>query len=128
MPLRASYPIRYCVDYPKLVVPRTHQGDWEAVQNQLLSKCEDWRHEREWRVIRSSLSPGSFAETLLTEWDGDTAIAPGQIVKAITLGARMPAVVRGRLKVWVQANVPHVEVWQARLHRSRYEIERDRIS
>ena len=125
-PLRFSYPVKYCVEYPKLVLPRTHQQDWDAVQNQLLSKCDDWKYEREWRVIRSRLQPGGFADTLMTEWDGDIAIARGEIVKAITLGARMSEQVRSRLKAWVRTNVPHVEVWQARLHRSRFEVERER--
>ena len=91
-------------------------------------ECEDWRYEREWRVIRSLLSPGSPSASLLVEWDGEVALADPTAVKSLTLGARMPDAAKLRLIHWVREYTPHVEVWQARPHRSKYIVERDRIA
>lgn len=127
-PLRFAYPVDYQQEYPEVPVPRTAIDQWELVRRILLRKSPDWSYEHEHRVIRIMLSDAGASHHLMTEWDGDVAIAPKDIVTAVTVGCRMRVADRERLMAWIKANTPHIEVWQATLHDSRYELGRERIA
>ena len=126
LPISLAFPIEYDDEYPTIAVPRTAQTDWTGVKNTLLRKSLLWRYESEYRVFRFAKEPGR-ARLLFNRWEGDLAIASPRVCTAITLGCRMKGDVRERIGSWIRANAPHVEMWQARLHRSRYEIGRERV-
>lgn len=127
-PLPLAFPVVYSGEYPRLVVPRTERDPTDAMQMILLRKCDQWSYEKEYRVIRSKLPGAGLAGSLGVKWDGEIALASSSIVRAITLGCRMEAVTRSNLIQWTSEHAPHVEVWQADLHRSRYEVVRERIA
>jgi hypothetical protein len=127
-PLRFAYPVEYGSEYPKVLVPRTAMDSCDNVRNILLRKCDLWAYEHEYRVLRFLLPGASESTHLYVTWDGDVAIASANIAQAVTLGSRMDHATRTRLINWVKENAPHVEVWQAELHRNRYEIVRKRLA
>lgn len=121
-PLNAANPVEYRSEYPKIPIPRSPEKDWEIMQAIILRKCPDWKYEHEYRVVRMEPVQRSAAR-----WQGNIAIGSPQAATAITLGCRMPQPVRVRLIEWIKANTPHVEVWQAGLHRNRYEVTREQL-
>lgn len=127
LPLSLAQRVEYADDYPAHVVPRTHQDAWEGVRVGLLRKSALWSYEHEFRLIRVVDAPG-VAARLGVEWEGRTAISDPGIVTGITLGARMPAEIADELFEYTQRERPDIEIWQASLHRTRYQIERERIA
>lgn len=127
-PLSLAFPVEYQAEYPKLVVPRTHRHSMDVMRNIVLRKCDAWSYEREYRVVKLTFSGApEISRTLGVEWDGNVAIASGDVAKAVTLGCRMNQQTRARLTDWIKSNVPHVEVWQADVHSNRYEVIRERV-
>lgn len=126
-PIKFAFQVKYGDEYPTLVVPRTERPPDEAF-NAYLRKARLWSYEREYRVIQFDLPDAGMSKHLGVEWAGKIALADPKCVVAVTLGARMPDHVRSRLKECVKAHCPAVEVWQADLHRSRYEVVRERVA
>ncbi|MGQ0430349.1 MAG: DUF2971 domain-containing protein [Gammaproteobacteria bacterium] len=126
LPIKLAFAVEYSDEYPTVKVPRTEQTDWTGVKSMLLRKSKMWSYEQEHRVFQLKYADGTSLN-LFRQWEGDVAIAPSRVCTAITLGCRMEQPVRERLAHWVRNNTPHVEVWQARQHRSRYELERERV-
>lgn len=123
-PLRLSWQVGYAEEYPTLLVPRTASPDWSIMEETHLKKSVLWAYEEEFRVVRLLLPDAGAATHLNVQWDGDIAICDPQIVSEVTLGARMPSHMRQQLLAWIEVNAPHVQVWQATLHRHRFELER----
>src|SRR5690606_8309978 len=115
-------------EYPKCKVPRTEEHPWDGVKALFLTKSTHWRYEREYRAIRLDFPHAGAAGHLLTRWEGDVAIANPQVVRSVTLGVKMDADAKREIRNWVREHAPHVEVWEAYLHRSRYEVCRKRIA
>src|SRR5436190_6634104 len=127
-PLAYALPVAYSNESPRILVPRSEQDRREAVYAKLLTKCDDWKYEHEWRCIRQTHLANVRRPNLMVEWDGDTALADPKVVKAVTFGPMMEAAARDRLTQWVLANAPHVELWRGHCHRSRFEVVRERVS
>lgn len=124
-PFCFAFPIVYSETYPEVTVPRTHQDIWEHVQRSFFTKSALCSYEHEFRVIKVDwMAPERDPRvvSLLVGWEGTTAIAPREAVVGLTIGARMPENERTELLTRLDAEFPHLEVWQARLHRTRYEI------
>ena len=126
MPIKLAFAVEYSSEYPTVKVPRTEQTDWTGVKSMLLRKSNLWSYEQEYRVFRLKYADGT-ALNLYRVWDGDAAIAPSNVCTGITFGCRMEQSVRERLVNWIRENTPHVQVWQAKQHRSRYELQRERV-
>ncbi len=128
-PLSVTFPVEYSDEYPELVVPRTHRAPFDIFRMLLLRKSDAWAYEKEYRVIQYTAKQAPpLSRTLMVQWDGHTALGSSDIARSITLGYRMEPETRTRLVAWIKVNTPHVEIWQADLHRHRYEIVRSRIS
>jgi len=129
-PVRFAYRVRYSETYPEVVVPRTYQDPWEQVQRALMTKSSHWRYEDEYRAVRVDW-PGNERHPeiaqLFVNWDGTTALAGAKAVSGITLGARMPDAERRHLLAFIADKRSDLAVWQADLHRSRYEVITDQI-
>jgi hypothetical protein len=122
VPLKFAYEVTYSDDYPMLPVPRTEHHQWDAISKAYLRKCRHWEYEREHRVIRIDLPDAAMSHHLMVDWEGDIAIADPAIAKSITFGVRMEVNEQTELVEWIRANAPHVEMFKADLHESRYEI------
>jgi hypothetical protein len=127
-PVNFAFPVTYAEEYPTSKVPRTEQPSWDGVKALFLTKSTHWRYEREYRAIRLDFPDAGVASHLLTQWEGDVAVADPRVVRAVTLGAKMDADAKRVIRDWVRQHGPHVEVWEAYLHRSRYEVCRERIA
>jgi hypothetical protein len=127
LPIGLAFPVEYSDEYPTVLIPRTAQDNWVGVRNVLLRKASSWSFEKEYRVFRVLFADGT-ARDLFRRWDGNAAIADPKICTGVTLGYRMKPEVREHLMSWIRGNAPHVQVWQAKLHRSKYMLERERIA
>lgn len=130
-PFGFAFPVEYSQTYPESVVPRFYQDPWEHVTRSFLTKSHWWSYEYEFRILKVDwFAPqrDPRAISLLVQWEDTTAIASPEAVAGITLGARMPDGERTELIAKIRTDFPHLEIWQASLHRSRYEIVADRIA
>jgi hypothetical protein len=129
-PFNFSFPVIYSDQYPEVIFPRTYQDPWEHTQRSFFSKCSLWSYEHEFRIVKVEWPvPGRnpTVSALQVRWEGVTAVAPARSVTGVTVGARMEPAVRADLIARIDSDFPHLEVWQAKLHRSKYEIVRERI-
>lgn len=125
VPIKFALPVTYGNDYPTITIPRI--SNEEELSQTLLRKARDWGYEQEWRVIQFRYEHAGIARTLLTTWDGDVALSSRECVRAVTIGCAMAETTKARLIAWIKSNAAHVELWQARLSRTSYRLERDRI-
>jgi hypothetical protein len=120
----------YSEEYPTQLFPRTAQDDWHGLNKSLLWKSSLWSYEDEYRLLRTG-SPEFYEypelERLLIEWEGDIGIAPTESVVGVTLGYRMPVPLRVELMQWIDNHAAHLEIWEAGVHASRYEVTHTRI-
>lgn len=130
-PFVFAFPVIYSETYPEVILPRTHQDQWEHVERTFFTKSVLWAYEHEYRIMKVDWpTPGRDprAAALLVDWDQATALGPPQAVVGITFGARMPEPTRAELRARITAEYPHLEIWQARLHRTKYEIVCEQIT
>ena len=129
-PFSFALSVDYSEVYPEVIVPRNHQDPWEHVQRMFFTKCILWRYEHEFRLMRviwDMPERNPDAARLLVQWDGAVAIAHRNSVVGVTIGARMPETQRVELLARIEAEFPHLEIWQASLHPTKYEIVSERI-
>jgi Protein of unknown function (DUF2971) len=129
-PFSFAFPVIYSQTYPEVIVPRTHQDPWEHVERIFFTKSALWAYEHEFRIMRVEWTDPERdprAISLRVEWNGATAVAPGDAVVGITIGAKMEERDRASLIACISTEFPHLEIWQGRLHRTRYEIASDRV-
>ncbi|HET9216648.1 MAG TPA: DUF2971 domain-containing protein [Terriglobia bacterium] len=127
-PVGFALPITYTTEYPTLKVPRIVEPTNAGMQKAFLTKAIDWHYEQEHRVLRLLIPDAGISAHLMVEWDGQVALARADIAKTLTLGVKMPQPLRKELVEWTRTHAPHVQVFQAALHPSRYEVTRTRIS
>jgi hypothetical protein len=125
LPLRVAHQVVYSEDYPQVLVPRTAQDDWERARNMMLTKCKLWAYEAEYRAVQLRMPYARQSADLFCHWDGDVALGDATLARSVTLGYRMDDGNRHELIEWIETNAPHVEVWQATLHRSQYQVQRE---
>jgi hypothetical protein len=129
-PVKLALAVEYDATYPEVKVPRTAQSDWEAMQKTFLRKSHHWSYENEYRVMKVefdlAVKHPRLAD-LFVKWKGAVALASADVVSGITIGARMPPAERKELLGHIAAHHPGLNVWEARLHRSRYEIEEHKV-
>ncbi len=117
--------VTYTNVYPATKFPRTAETSDETLTMGILTKCDLWHYEHEYRCIRMSWddpeSPPSVSQ-LGVAWEGTLALASAKAVKAITFGARMDDKKQQELASWIKENAPHVDVRKAMLHRREYKI------
>jgi hypothetical protein len=124
-PLRYSFKVEYDAEYPTIPMPRTAlENNWELARKMYLTKCDLWSYEEEFRCIRLVMPYAGLSDHLFVQWEGDTAICDAQIALEVTLGCRMDRHARAELVGWVRENAPHVQLFDARQHRARFELER----
>lgn len=129
-PFSFAFPVKYSQTYPEVIVPRTHQDPWEFVQRTYFTKSDLWSYEYEFRVMKIDLPvPGRDPRiaSLMVQWEGATAITQREAIVGITIGARMPTDQKTELLARINAEFPHLEIWEAALHRTRYEITSVRV-
>jgi hypothetical protein len=129
-PIKIAHPIGYSEMYPEIPVPRAEQDQWERVKRAILTKNAEWKHENEYRMVRIDNETVDRVENtakLFVNWDGPYALAPPGTVTGITFGARMPNSVRAELFEMIDDLEVTIEVYEADLHPSRYEIVRRRL-
>lgn len=129
-PFSFAFPVVYSETYPEVIVPRTHQDPWEHVQRIFFTKSALWGYEHEFRIMRVDWEDSRRdprAVSLSVEWNELTALTKGEAVVGITVGAKMPHNTKAELLARIAAELPHLEVWQASLHRAKYEIISERI-
>jgi Protein of unknown function (DUF2971) len=129
-PIKIAHPVTYSETYPEIPVPRTGKDHWEMVRRAILTKSAQWKHEDEYRMVRIDHADIDRAEQtakLFVDWDGFYALAPPGTVTGITFGARMAKSERTELFKMIDDLTLKIEVYEADLHPSRYEIVRRRL-
>jgi hypothetical protein len=126
-PVAFAEPINYSTDYPTLLVPRIAGNEMDELQKTFLTKAKAWEYEQEYRVIRPTTADAGISSHLFSMWDGHVAVTRPEIAKSLTLGVKMLPELRAELIEWTRANAPHVQLFQAALHPSKYEVTRSPI-
>lgn len=128
LPLKMAYKVEYSADYPTVPVPRTNIDKWEYVRRSILRKAVGWQYEKEYRAVRVRGERGPSGHLFVQRWDEDTAVAASNITRRITLGVRMHEIAKNRLRAWIRDNASNIEIYQATLHKSQFELDTARCA
>jgi hypothetical protein len=126
-PVGFALPINYTTDYPTLPVPRIAGNTQDELNKGFLTKAKPWEYEQEHRVIHARFLEAGISAHMYVNWEDNVAVADPKIAKTLTLGAKMPPELRVELIGWTRANTPHVQIFQADLHPSKYEVTRSPV-
>jgi hypothetical protein len=124
-PFSIAMAVKYSETYPAIEFPRGHD-DAETLERCLFTKARSWSYEREYRVCRVEFAPPRSRD-LGMRWSGLTATAPVDRFTGITLGVRMPAAHRAELIELAKARSEPLEVWQAGIHETKYEVTFEKV-
>lgn len=107
-----GYPVKYEREMPRISV-RNGQDGFDAVQQVLLTKSDDWKYENEFRVLSTSKGPG------IHHFDH-------KLISKVILGAKMKP--NERVQIQNQVSMVNnskdlnIQISEAQMNSDRYEI------
>jgi hypothetical protein len=124
-PFSIAQPVKYSEDYPTVEFPRRHPPA-ETLERCLFRKAECWVYESEHRLCRIEFA-SAIARDLGMTWNDLVATAPIDRFMGITLGVRMPDPHKQELIALAKARPEPLQVWQAGIHETKYEVTFERV-
>jgi hypothetical protein len=125
-PFGAAMAVKYSETYPQIEIPRRH-SQLETFERCILTKADSWKYEHEYRLCRIEFAPQPSRD-LAMQWTGLVATAPVDRFTGITLGVRMPEPHRIELIEIAKARQQPLEVWQAAIHETKYQVTFERVA
>lgn len=105
-----AFKVEYQEDYP--VVNIMDIGKSDMFQKALLTKSSHWKHEQEWRILKTHSAGGP----------GHYEFAP-ELLTGIIFGALMTAEHKKTISDWLSRFPKKVTIYQASLNSSRYSLD-----
>ena len=136
---QTAWEVSYQDDLPTIYRP---QDDEETMlQKSLMTKSSHWRYEREWRIVRRTMTDSErlvmhqkygklsaeAAYVLLHQVGPGFYSFPKEAITEISLGVKMPPAKRKMVIEWVQAAGLKVPIYHADLARFKYQLEFKKI-
>lgn len=131
-PIGNAMRVNYTDTYPMLPMPMGEIRSGEVILHGLLTKSAAWCHEHEYRLINMPVYADPAGESLtghvldeFFRWPSgpQLAIVPPRFIVGVTLGARMEGALVEHFARMCRDRRPSLPIFQARVHRSRYELQ-----
>lgn len=121
-PFKFANKVSYTTDFPAVTYPFDDSLINELIVKSILTKAKYWDYEKEFRLW--SIRMGNESWHMGWNWlDKQTVKIDTNLIKSVTLGARMGAEERDDVINHCQTVCPHVEIEEAITSKDRYELE-----
>lgn len=104
------HPVRYSHNLPCVNVLAPWDELIGSSANAFLTKAEEWKYEREWRIIDPTRGPG-------------VRQFPARVLNGVILGCRISTENSHRITEWCKARAPRPRLYRARKKQTEYGLD-----